>query len=175
MEDVAAEADVGIATVYRRFPRKVDLLRIVLHRRWDEVITPGLARATEEVNPREAMRIALEVAVQFVVNDRVMLSAAADAGLMTMDLAQRFGEPVGDVLLRGQRAGVFRADLVTEDIPRLVLMLFATLPTFDEGSAGWRRYLDLMLVALTTPGTSLAPPSPVHEHQPNLPPVEDAT
>ncbi|MHB8689991.1 MAG: TetR/AcrR family transcriptional regulator [Solirubrobacteraceae bacterium] len=175
MEDVAAEADVGIATVYRRFPRKVDLLRIVLYRRWDEVITPGLARAKDEFNPREAMRIALEVAVEFVANDRVMLSAAADAGLMTMDLAQRFGEPVGDVLRRGQRAGVFRTDLVDDDIARVVLMLFATLPTFDEGSDGWRRYLDLMLDVLTAQTTALAPPSPVHEHQPNLPPIEHAT
>jgi hypothetical protein len=92
---------------------------------------------------------------------------------MTMELAQQFGEPVGDVLARGQRAGVFRADLVWEDLPRLVLMLFATLPTFDGGSDGWRRYLDLMLDALTARTTALAPSSPVREHQPNLPAPED--
>jgi AcrR family transcriptional regulator len=164
---------VGVATVYRRFPSKADLLRPVLQRRWDELIPPALARAQSEVDPREAMRIALEGAVRFVVNDRAMLAAAADAGLMTMELAQQFGEPVGDMLRRGQRAGVFRADLVTEDLQRVVLMLFATLPTFDGGSDGWRRYLDLMLDALTSQTTALAPPSPVHEHQPNLPAPEE--
>jgi AcrR family transcriptional regulator len=169
MEDVAAEAGVGIATVYRRFPCKADLLRVVLYRRWDEVITPALVRAAEEPDPREAIRIALDGAVGFVLGDRAMLAAAADAGLMTMELGQRFGKPVADVLQRGRDAGVFRPDLVEEDIARVVLMLFATLPTFDHGSDGWRRYLDLLLDALTGQVTTLAPPSPVHEHQPNLP------
>jgi AcrR family transcriptional regulator len=174
MEDVAAEAGVGIATVYRRFPRKLDLLRTVLYRRWDEVMTPALSRAGEELDACAAMRIALEGAVRFVVEDRAMLSAASDLGLMTMDLAERFVEPVGEVLRRGQRAGVFRADLVAEDIPRLVLMLFATLPSFDPESEGWRRYLDLMLDAITARATSLTPPSPVREHRPNLPAAQEA-
>jgi hypothetical protein len=47
-------------------------------------------------------------------------------------------------------------------------MLFATLPSFDLGSDGWRRYLDLVLDALSGQTTALTPPSPVHEHQPNF-------
>jgi AcrR family transcriptional regulator len=86
MQEIAAEAGVGIATVYRRFARKGDLLRTVLDRCWDKVITPALSHATEEVDPREAMRIAFEGALRFVVNDRAMLSAASEAGLMMMDL-----------------------------------------------------------------------------------------
>ena len=34
MEDVASAAGVGVATVYRRFPTREDLLRTVLDRRW---------------------------------------------------------------------------------------------------------------------------------------------
>lgn len=44
MDDVAAAARVGVATVYRRFPTKQDLLRTVLERRWDELINSALAR-----------------------------------------------------------------------------------------------------------------------------------
>jgi AcrR family transcriptional regulator len=168
MEDVAAEAGVAVATVYRRFPRKADLLRVVLSRRWEEAMTPALSRAKHEGDPREALRIAFEGAIRFVGDDRGMLSAASDAGLLNMDLARRFVEPVGEVLRRGQRDGILRPDLVDEDIPRLVLMLFATLPSFDAGSDGWRRYLDLMLDALTARTSTLAPPTPVHDHQPNI-------
>ena len=166
MDDVAAAARVGVATVYRRFPTKQDLLRTVLERRWDELINSALARAAQESEPREALRLAFEGAVLFMMSDPVMVAAASDLGLMTTDLARRFCEPVAEILRRGQRDGTFRADLVQDDIPRLVLMLFGTLPSFAPGSDGWRRYLDLMLDALTAETTELAPPTLVHDHQP---------
>jgi AcrR family transcriptional regulator len=166
MDDVAAAAGVGVATVYRRFPTKRDLLRAVLERRWDELIDSGLRIAEQEADPREALRLALESAVLFMTSDPVMVSAAADLGLMTMDLARRFCDPVAEILRRGQRDGSFRTDLVQDDIPRLVLMLFGTLPSFPPGSDGWRRYLDLMLDSLAAEATELAPPTPVHDHHP---------
>jgi AcrR family transcriptional regulator len=166
MDDVAAAAGVGIATVYRRFPTKQDLLRTVLESRWDELIDPALRRADQEAEPREALRLALEGAVLFMTSDPIMVSAASDLGLMTMDLARRFCEPVAEILRRGQRDGTFRTDLVQDDIPRMVLMLFGTLPSFPPGSDGWRRYLDLMLDCLTADTTELAPSTPVHDHQP---------
>lgn len=166
MDDVAAAAGVGIATVYRRFPTKQDLLRTVLESRWDELIDPALRCAEQEAEPREALRLALEGAVLFMTSDPVMVSAASDLGLMTMDLARRFCEPVAEILRRGQRDGTFRTDLVQDDILRVVLMLFGTLPSFAPGSDGWRRYLDLMLDCLAADATELAPSTPVHDHQP---------
>jgi AcrR family transcriptional regulator len=172
MEDVAAAAGVGVATVYRRFPTREDLLRAVLDRRWEETITPALRRAAEEPDARQAIRLALDSAARFVAGDRVMLSVASDVGLMTMDLAQRFCDPVGELLERGQRDGVFRPDLVPEDVPRFVSMLFGTLPSFEPNSEsdGWQRYLDLMLDMLTGETTPLPPARPVHDHPPLLPP-----
>jgi AcrR family transcriptional regulator len=166
MDDVAAAAGVGIATVYRRFPTKRDLLRTLLDRRWDEVIDLALRRAQQEAEPREALRLALEGAILFMSTDPVMVVAAQDLGLMTTDLARRFCEPVAEIVRRGQRDGSFRADLVEDDIPRIVLMLFGTLPSVAPDSDGWRRYLGLMLDALTGETTQLASPTPVHAHQP---------
>jgi AcrR family transcriptional regulator len=166
MDDVAAAAGVGVATVYRRFPTKQDLLRTVLDRRWDEVIHSALERAEQEAEPREALRLALEGAILFMGKDPLMVSAASDLGLMTTDLARRFCEPVAKIVRRGQRDGSFRADLVEDDIPRIVLMLFGTLPSVAADSDGWRRYLDLMLDALTGETTELSSPTPVHAHQP---------
>ncbi|HEY2650800.1 MAG TPA: TetR family transcriptional regulator, partial [Solirubrobacteraceae bacterium] len=78
MDDVAAAAGVGVATVYRRFPTKRDLLRTVLERRWDEVIDLALRRAEQEAEPREALRLALEGAILFMSTDPVMVVAAQD-------------------------------------------------------------------------------------------------
>jgi AcrR family transcriptional regulator len=166
MDDVAAEAGVGIATVYRRFPTKESLLRVVLYRRFDEVVETALRLAQQEPDPRVAMRIALGGAVSFFADDDQTIAAGSSSGLMTMDLAYRFIEPVADIVRRGQRDGVFRSDLVTEDIPRIVLMLVGTLPSLHPGSDGWHRYLDLILDMLCTCRTKLSAASPVRAHQP---------
>jgi len=58
MEDVAAEAGVGVATVYRRFPTKEVLLRAVLDRSFDEFLG-ATSHAEHEADPRVAMHLAL--------------------------------------------------------------------------------------------------------------------
>jgi AcrR family transcriptional regulator len=171
MEDIAAGAGVGVATVYRRFPTKEALLRVVLDRRFDEVVGAALERAQYEVDARDALRAALRGAVSFIARDPNTMAAAMSSGLMTMDLAYRFIEPVAAMVRRGQDDGVFRDDLVIEDVPRIVLMLVGTLPSFEEGSDGWYRYLDLIIDMLTADGSRLSPVSPVRDHQP--PPALD--
>ena len=149
MEDIAAEAGVGVATVYRRFPTKDALLQVVLDRRFDQVVGAALESAQHEVDARDATRAALRGAVSFIAGDPNTM-AAMSSGLMTMDLAYRFFEPVAAMVRRGQHDGVFRDDLATEDVPRIVLMLVGTLPSFEAGSNGWHRYLDLIIDMLTT-------------------------
>ena len=166
MEDVAADAGVGVATVYRRFPSKEALLRVVLDRRFDDVVGGALQRAEHEIDAREAMRAALRGAVSFVADDPNTMAAATNSGLMTMDLAHRFFAPVAAIVRRGQDDGVFRDDLVAEDVPRIVLMLVGTLPSFEDGSDGWSRYLDLIIDMLTADRSRLSPASPVRDHQP---------
>ena len=50
-----------------------------------------------------------------------------------------------------------RADVVPDDLPRIVVMLNSLLWTMDPGSEGWRRYVALMLDAITTEGHPLPP------------------
>ena len=60
MDDIAAAAGLGIATVYRRFPSKEQLLNAVLDRRFDHVVVSALRRSGDIADPREVMRVALE-------------------------------------------------------------------------------------------------------------------
>jgi AcrR family transcriptional regulator len=170
-EEIAAEARLGMATVYRRFPTRQALVKAVLDQHFTEVMLPELERAQREPDPRTALVQALEAGVQFASREQTMLATAANIGLMTMDLAYKFFEPVSELIRRGQDTGAFRADLVPEDTPRLILMIAGTLPSFDPGSEGWRRYLDILVDGLAPAehNTKLAPPSPVREHHATLP------
>jgi AcrR family transcriptional regulator len=170
-EEIAVEARLGMATVYRRFPTRQALVKAVLDQHFSEVMLPELERAQREPDPRKALLQALEAGVRFASREQTMLTAAANIGLMTMDLAYKFFEPVSELIRRGQDTGAFRTDLVPEDTPRLILMIAGTLPSFDPGSEGWRRYLDIVVDGLAPAehNTKLAPPSPVREHHATLP------
>lgn len=170
MDEIAAEAGVGIATLYRRFPNKESLVKAVLDQRFTDLIVPALERARRETDTRKAVLLALEAAVSCASQEQHTIAAASNIGAMTMDLAWRFFEPVGDLIRRGQEQGVFRDDLVAQDVPRIVLMLVGTLPSFEAGSDGWRRYVELVMDALAPTGTTaeLPPPMPVRDHSPRL-------
>lgn len=166
MGDVASEARVGVATVYRRFVTQDSLLQAVLERRFADVVDDAIQRAQFESDARESMRIALEGAMRFIVDDPNTIDAAAKRGVMTMDMAHQFFEPVGDLLRRGQDGNVFRDDLVAEDIPRTVLMLAGTLVSFDRGSDGWCRYVELVLDMMCDAHSGLTAATAVRAHRP---------
>jgi len=51
---------------------------------------------------------------------------------------------------RAQAEGLIRADLVGDDLPRIIAMLNSVLWTMDPSGGGWRRYVGLMLDGMTT-------------------------
>jgi hypothetical protein len=58
-------------------------------------------------------------------------------------------DALNDLARRGQQAGVVRSDLAPADLPRMIAMLHSVLWTMDSGSDGWRRYVALMLDAIS--------------------------
>lgn len=60
---------------------------------------------------------------------------------------------------RAQQAGLVRADLVADDLPRLVAMLYSVLWTMDLASDGWQRYVALILDAISINETQPLPPA----------------
>ncbi|MBT2675673.1 helix-turn-helix transcriptional regulator [Streptomyces sp. ISL-14] len=170
MEEIAAEAGLGVATVYRRFPSKRDLVRAVLDREFDESVAPALHRVASESDPRAAMITTMEAALDFASRERLTFAAAANIGLTTMHLARRFAEPLGVVIRQGQQQGAFRDDLEPEDALRLLLMLTGTFPSFAPGHDGWRRYMLLLVDGLAPQAarSELPAPTPVIDHFPGL-------
>lgn len=165
LEEIANRAGVGTATLYRRFASKEELLRAVLDQRIAEEIEPAIERARREDDPRQGIAVLFEAALGVVSREWRMLAAARDAGAMTADVSARFFGPLAELLGQGQAAGLIRADLDSDDLPRLMVMLHSTLRLVEPGSAGWRRYLALLFDALRPESAS-----PLPEQTPLPPP-----
>jgi AcrR family transcriptional regulator len=148
-EAIARRAGVGERTLYRRFPTKADLLRAALDSVAED-LTPAIEKAREDKDPVRAIADLLEAAISLAAREHNILAAARRLGPLTNDFPAPLYETLHDLTRRAQRAGLINADIVAEDLPRIIAMLHSVLPTMDPASGGWRRYVTFILNAMST-------------------------
>jgi AcrR family transcriptional regulator len=149
IEAIARRAGVGERTLYRRFPTKADLIRAALDHCIAEDLTPTIEAVRRADNPLRGLAQLIDAAISLGARERNLLTAAQRAGSLTPDISNSLYEALSELARRGQRAGIVRADLVADDLPRLVAMLYSVLWTMDANSDGWRRYVALLLDAIS--------------------------
>lgn len=159
VEAVARRAGVGERTLYRRFPAKADLVRAALDQSIAEDLTPVIDSARLAKDPLRGLTQLVEAAISLGAREHSLLTAARRAGSLTSDISVSLNAALGELVQAGQRAGSIRADLVADDLPRLIAMLFSVLSTMDADSDGWRRYVALVVDAISINGRRPLPPA----------------
>ncbi len=159
VEAVARRAGVGERTLYRRFPAKADLVRAALDQSIAEDLAPVITEALRTDDPLRGLAQLIEAAIALGARERNLLAAARRAGSLTSDVSNSLYEALDDLARRGQQAGLIRADLVADDIPRLIAMLYTVLSTMDSDSEGWRRYVALIIDAISVDERQALPPA----------------
>jgi AcrR family transcriptional regulator len=168
VEAVARRAGVGERTLYRRFPTKSDLIRAALDQSIAEDLTPAIEDARRRDDPVRGLTQLIEVAIGLGAREHNLLTAAQRAGSLTADISDSLDEALNDLVRRGQQAGRIRSDLVAEDLPRLIAMLYGVLSTMDSNSDGWRRYVTLIVDAISTDERQRLPRTPaLHFSEPS--------
>ncbi len=163
LDEIARRAGIGNATLYRRFPRRVDLIAAVFADRMADH-----ARAVESAlaacDPWDGFRSYIEAATELQVHDRGI------ADLITMDVSmaseiqelrdQAFDGLV-EVIERAKAAGALRADSTPEDIV-VILQANAGLVTRAHPVAGQasRRLVHVLLDGLRADAATVGPTAP---------------
>jgi AcrR family transcriptional regulator len=158
MELVARRAGVGERTLYRRFPTKRDLVRAALDQSISENLLPAIEKARRNTNPLRGLAQLIEAAISLGAREHNILAAARRADAID-DISAPLDEALNDLMDRAQKAGLVRADLVADDLPRIIAMLNSVLWTMDPASDGWRRYVALILDAISTTTARRLPPA----------------
>src|SRR5258708_6765508 len=165
IEAVARRAGVGERTLYRRFPTKADLVQAAL----DQIIAEDITAASEEdrraVDPLRGLTQLIEAAISLAAREHHLLTAAYRVGSLTPDISTPLNAALDELARRGQEAGLVRPDLVADDLPRLIAMLHSLIWTMDSTSDGWRRYLALILDAISIGERRPLPPAAAYEPQ----------
>jgi AcrR family transcriptional regulator len=159
LEEIARRAGVGIATLYRRFPDREELVRQAIEQLLTEMISPATQQALADENPKRGLATLLGAAMSIATRERNTLAATKDIRATTKKMANQFFQSLTLLTQRGQQAGLIRADLVPEDLYTIMGMLVGALWTTDPDSDGWRRYVTLLLDALSPDAASPLPPS----------------
>ena len=159
VEAVARRAGVGERTLYRRFATKADLVRAALDQSIAEDLTPVIDNARQADDPLRGLTQLIEAAISLGAREHNLLTAARRAGSLTSDISVSLNDALGELAREGQRVGSIRDDLVADDLPRLVAMLFSVLSTMDADSDGWRRYVALVVDAISVDERKPLPPA----------------
>ncbi|WFB07251.1 TetR/AcrR family transcriptional regulator [Streptomyces sp. LX-29] len=155
LDEIARRAGVGIATLYRRFPERDDLIQAVALDVFTALIAAARGALAEEPDPAVGLRRFMHAALDLKVGS-VMPSLMGRVDVDSMVDAARGDavEPVQEMLTRAQRDGLIREDVVFGDIALVLTRLSRPLPgariPFDGDLA--HRHLDVYIDGLRAPG-----------------------
>ena len=123
MEEIATRADVGVGTLYRHFPRRIDLVEAVYREDVDGMVALADQVAADR-SPWDGLETWLHGFVRYAETKRTFLTELHDAfekdPSFACDSRERIGGAAATVLLRAQAAGVVRHDLDAADLMQLV-------------------------------------------------------
>lgn len=147
-DEIARRAGIGVGTVYRRFPKRDELIRALFESRIQDIV----ALAEEAVSRSDAfggLAWFLEQAVEHQVADRGLREVMAQTISVDdhrMVGRERLGPLLETVIDRAQADGMLRPDIAATDLG-MQLMLISSMTTASQPEL-WRRYLALFLDGL---------------------------
>jgi AcrR family transcriptional regulator len=155
LEEIARRADVGVATLYRNFPTRDDLVRALY-----DIAIAELFAVREEIKTAPTAWAGL-----VLYTERLAEWLVADPSLppilkrmAVIDPTARpsggFESHIVSLVAQAKKDGDLRPDVDSMDLAVLVTMI-GSLGTLGGGYSGqWRRQLSLVLDGLRTPETT---------------------
>jgi AcrR family transcriptional regulator len=165
--DIAERAGVGVATIFRRFPTKDDLLVAVVEQRTEQLIDAADA-ALASADPGAALRRFMETAAAMHISDVCFCEADSDVfgrdGIREM-IDVLVGK-MGELLTRAQTAGHVRSDVRALDIPVLLMAVAKSGLMLEDAVPGaWKRYLGIILDGLRPEAARPLPRRPLSRRE----------
>lgn len=147
LSQVAAAAGVSAATLYRHFPNRQALAAAVYEDVFNAEVKPAVLALSE--SPPDAYIDALAQLEDVMSAQRPLLASLDDLASLTAELILRDRELFEDVLMQAQARGNLRTDLTADEVANFVAMVTAASVAMDHPAPLRRRYLGLMVDALS--------------------------
>jgi AcrR family transcriptional regulator len=149
MATIAADAGVGIGTLYRHFPTREDLLGYLTHASFEQVLANARAAESRAATAAEALRQFIEAAIS-QRNELVLPlhGGPPPAWEKTRVLRERVHQAVQQIIDRGHADGTITRDVTPHDIVAFGAMLAQPRPSDPDWDATCHRLLATYLAGL---------------------------
>lgn len=154
---IAAEAGVGIATVYRHFPTREALAKAVYDDLFTTEVVPLISEFERSDAPREVLLDMAENLLTALGRQRGLVLSLGNMADVTAELFTRNLDTIAPAVIRAQHVGNLRPDLHATDIPNLLAMVISGLQGTNLDRRTRRRYLSLLLDGLNPTGAQQLP------------------
>jgi AcrR family transcriptional regulator len=147
-DDIARAAEVGVGTVYRRFPDKQELIDELFDERVDQII--ALAEAARALDdPWQGLYAFVAGNLELQAGDqglKELMLGNSRAGELAQRAQRRIGPAVRELVERAHASGQLRPDVGVEDFPLIQMMVGAVMEDARHIDPNlWRRALALVL------------------------------
>ena len=165
IEDIARHAGVGVATLYRRFPTRADLIAGAFEAKMAAYADAG-AQALAHPDPWTGFCGYIERVCAMQAEDRGFATVLC----MTFPTDKQFEaerdrayQSFLELVRRAQAAGGLRADFVAEDLVMLLMANAGVVAGTAEAAPGaWRRFAAYMIQAFGARDAAPLPEPPTH-------------
>jgi len=151
MATIAADAGVGIGTLYRHFPTREDLFNSLTHRSFEQVLSNVRAAESDGTTADDMLRRFIEAAIaqrnELVLPLHGGLPVTAPETLAVRDQVHR---ALQRIIERGRTDGTISQDVTPRDVVIFGAMLAQPRPSDPEWDATCRRLLGTYLNGLRT-------------------------
>jgi AcrR family transcriptional regulator len=158
MATIAAQAGVGVGTLYRRYPTREALLSALQDRAYRIV----LATATEVERLDEPGLASVDRFLESTIGHRgdlvlPMHGAPASLDSASVTLRTQISDVLQRIVERGQRDGSIRPDVTSTDVIIAGAMFAQPLPAVADWDRVARRHKQIFLDGIATAGPSALP------------------
>ncbi len=155
IRDIAAQAGVGTATIYRHFPTRADLILAVYGHQVDALTEAGPALLASSADRHTALQRWFELFVDFLVTKHGLATVLQSDDPCFDPLHSYFIERIvpvcAQLLLAAASAGEIRADQDPHELMRGVASLCAGASTDTLHCYDARRLVSILIAGLSRP------------------------
>lgn len=148
-EEVARLAGVGIATVFRHFPTKEDLISATLVRHFDQLTSRAHALAAGD--PATAWRTLVRELIKTGATKLTLGSILRDVPTDAFTASRRLKTAVSDILQQARDVGAVRPSVTVEEVYLLIRGLAQATATQPTPTSTLDSAIDVVLTGLSHP------------------------
>ena len=163
MASVARTAGVGIATLFRRFPTREDLISAVFADTMNTYLG-AVTTALSDPDPWHGFTSYIRTVCAMQAADRgfaEVLTMTFPTATQLEDQRQRAYRSFLQLIRRAKATGRLRPDFTSQDLVILLMANAGVIAATQAAAPGtWERLVDYMLQAFTAPQPATLPPPP---------------